>query len=331
MPKTVFILGAGASAPYGFPSGEKLVALILQELATIISNSQREKSLVGRLLAKEDMMDLSLINSFKDCLFLSQAYSIDAFLSRRMEFREIGKLLIAAILLEHEKQCWDNFYLFRPQKPEEHWYRYFFNEIKDQLEYDFSIYTFNYERSLEYFLVQTFRNYFKLTDEEIWGKLTRMNITHLHGSLGRIETLNDLKNFDFGKISKITEYSHLETLSERIEVIYEVAESKFDELRKDLTRAENIVFIGFGFDRINMKNMKLSQLHFQEGTHSIYATTYGMSPNEVQHRFFKYINMHPKRTGHSPIISQKEDIIEAADETAAQFLRNTLPHDTYSR
>lgn len=328
MPKTIFILGAGASAPYGFPSGEKLVALIIKELENILTHTQREKSLVGRLLAKEEMMDLVLINKFKDCLFLSQAYSIDAFLSKRKEFREIGKLLIAAILLEHEKICWDNHYLFRPQEPEEHWYRYFFNEIKDQQEYDFRIYTFNYERSLEYFLVQTFRNYLNITDEEIWERLKRMNITHLHGSLGSIDTMNDLKNFDFGRISKVTEYSHLETLSDRIEVIYEVAESKFDELRYDLSKTQNIVFIGFGFDRINMQNMALGQLHFQEGTHNIYATTYGMSPNEVQHRFLRYINMHPKPY---PVPKSKEKIIKVSGETAAQFLKNTLPHNTYSK
>ncbi|WP_430973147.1 SIR2 family protein [Sunxiuqinia rutila] len=330
MPKTVFILGAGASAPYKFPSGVTLVDLIIDELEKIFTRTQRQKSLLGRLLEKEGQLDLNLISSFKSCLFESQAYSIDAFLSRRREFREIGKQLIASILLEYEKHCLDNRYLFRPEKPEEHWYRYFFNEIKDQLDYDFRIYTFNYERSLEYFLVQTFRNYLNLTDEQIWERLKRMNITHLHGSLKGIETLNDLKNFDFGNTSKITEYSHLEILSDRIEVIYEVAESKFDELREDMKKAKNIVFIGFGFDRTNMQNMRLSEMNFEEGTTNIYATTYRMSHNEVQHRFFKYINMYSKQTGYS-IPNQKEDIIKASNETAAEFLKNTLPHDAYSK
>lgn len=335
MSDTIFILGAGASVPYGFPSGEKLVRLIIDQLSNLIHEGNRKSNFLAKLMIEEKGIDPTLCTDFQGALLKSGTYSIDAFLERRKEFRELGKVIIATILLESEQTCLQNNSLFSPAKPEEHWYRYFFNEIKDQPHFKFRIYTFNYERSLEYFLIESYRNFFSYTDEVILERLKAMNITHLHGSLGTIESIQQFKSFNFGKLSHIRNYSNLETISERIEILYEVVGSKFEGLRQDIQNASNIVFLGFGFDKTNMNNIGLKDMKFyKDSGHEFYASTFGLSKNEVKHRLIS--NLHfilPSTEIHYRKVSSYDtltDPIITESETAANFLKNTLPHYTYT-
>jgi hypothetical protein len=100
--ETVFILGAGASMPYGFPSGEQLVDKSIEYLK-------------GRLLERYEFNPTE-IRVFESELTASRKRSVDAFLEHRPEFRTIGKTAIAYGLLERE--------LFDSKVPVRDWYNW---------------------------------------------------------------------------------------------------------------------------------------------------------------------------------------------------------------
>src|SRR5690349_21098337 len=101
----VFVLGAGASIPYGYPSGPQLLQYILgiQKIDGLLEHLQQLGFGAG------------LIEHFQTELEESQWPSIDAFLEHRNELREVGKAAIAGIILQRESLG-----TFRPGI--DHWY-----------------------------------------------------------------------------------------------------------------------------------------------------------------------------------------------------------------
>lgn len=104
---TVFVLGAGASIPYGYPSGEALVTEIVSELLS--------KDLLFKLCRQLDFKEKEIIN-FADTLHRSGDKSIDAFLERNSGFIKLGKIAITLKLIEKE----DETHLFSPG--DDKWY-----------------------------------------------------------------------------------------------------------------------------------------------------------------------------------------------------------------
>lgn len=140
--RTVLVLGAGASKPYDLPVGSELVNEICGGL---------------RRTAKEFAQDIracgvpeGVVREFGRALASSHQDSIDAFLQHRLEFIEVGKLSIARALIPHEIP--DYIHRTRPR----HWYAALLNVLDAEHDYfpsnQVSVITFNYDRSLEYFL-----------------------------------------------------------------------------------------------------------------------------------------------------------------------------------
>lgn len=91
--QTVFVLGAGASYPYGFPTGEELVG-------EIIGLTRSERTLDAFLY--NGCVD-SDVKRFAHDLADSDAPSVDAFLEHRRDFLKIGKLAICLSLIPKEQ------------------------------------------------------------------------------------------------------------------------------------------------------------------------------------------------------------------------------------
>ena len=89
---TVFVLGAGASIPYGYPSGKNLIKTIYEK---IITNEWRNIFSICGIVEEH-------IQEFRFELKESQRLSIDGFLEHRQEYKKVGKLSIAMALLELE-------------------------------------------------------------------------------------------------------------------------------------------------------------------------------------------------------------------------------------
>lgn len=285
--KTVLVLGAGASAPYGYPVGRRLRESILK-----LSSSE------GATLAKLAGLRANYSKSRGDALDVfvkafrqSQNESIDAFLAHRSEFENIGKRAIAAVLLEVEN--WDS--LFR-YEPEDHWYQYLLRYIAEEpwSEVDLSnlaIVTFNYDRSLEHYLLGVFIERSAKSREEVADKLRQLEIVHVYGSLGSPlpETEDPFDKFGGG----VSEERVLHA-AECIRVIPEGRneDESLVKARSLLEGADRIAFLGFGFDKINLLRLdaeKTCKMRVERGggilQRTIMATCFGLTNAERKAAF----------------------------------------------
>lgn len=91
--RTVFILGAGASYPYGFPTGEGLV----DEIIDLTQQTPLDSTFLAYDCSAEE------VHCFGHDLSNSNASSVDSFLEHRPDFLKIGKLAIALTLRPKER------------------------------------------------------------------------------------------------------------------------------------------------------------------------------------------------------------------------------------
>lgn len=232
--KTVFILGAGASKPYGFPLGTELKDI----MATRLSNTTFQNSLIKHGL------DSTLINDFAEALPRTYHPTIDIFLEKKRRFRDVGAYVIAYSILHQE----NSLTLF----PQKNWYAHLYNLIKFEEKLpnteNIDFVTLNYDRSLEHFLNRNI--HYNCPDHLIQiaeSKLERLRIIHAHGSLGSYPHIGygaDLNNWDV--IHQAAECIRL--ITDRIE-----DSNDFQEALSVITEAINIVFIGFGYDPTTLK------------------------------------------------------------------------------
>lgn len=270
---TVFILGAGASMPYGFPSGKQLRDKICGNQINSILNDE-----FGSRATKE------FIDAFTD----SHIISIDAFLSRRSEFVEIGKLAIAGIICNHERT-----HSFPPINVDD-WYSHLWNKLvfdvnalEDLKKNDIKIITFNYDRSLEFFLLTSIMNTFNVGFDVALQSLSYLPIIHFYGQLGELSLIKNHPN---------SHISYRSTLNSRAlniatKSIHIIPEARHDSDRHNLISewfrtTHNICFLGFGFDKMNIARLGLKETlesHFGSEAHhlSVMASTLELTDAEV--------------------------------------------------
>ncbi|MCJ7813396.1 hypothetical protein MUP95_08810 [bacterium] len=125
---TVFILGAGSSKPYGYPTGSDLRKKIcnkdafLSEFNNIIN--QRGSAYYNREKLRIDAENL------QERFLKSSTQSIDLFLSRNENLKEIGKIAITTMVLRCELGS-----KFREdiEKPDQDWYSYLFHRMTSKI------------------------------------------------------------------------------------------------------------------------------------------------------------------------------------------------------
>ncbi len=174
---TVLVLGAGASLAYGLPLGTGLLHKICELLPSNNTNrfGKETQSLYDHVEADSDAVklwrgssnaDLRLaLVKFRQLLIGSDPKSIDEFLSRDFGaatqlFRTIGKLAIANVIARTESVA--KFTDASDGHLTDHWYRYLWQDCLYAGSADLDslkskklrIVSFNYDRSLEYFLGQ---------------------------------------------------------------------------------------------------------------------------------------------------------------------------------
>lgn len=216
---TALILGAGSSHEAGFPLGGQLIKEIYSFIHEQSSGYRRVPSgnivpfdlenvnLLQRLLelAGEKRQDGNIfsiedIKKFTKDLWDSKAASIDDFLYHRKEFAIIGKLCILFVLSKYEDA--NRFFPKNPfgsssgkwDYPNWGWYHYLWNQLQDGTEGSLEnlkknrlcIITFNYDRSLEYFLFNAIKATYGLEGKEceIASFFDTVQILHVYGELG---------------------------------------------------------------------------------------------------------------------------------------------------
>ncbi|MBL8340032.1 MAG: hypothetical protein JNL30_01090 [Rubrivivax sp.] len=242
---TVIVLGAGSSAPFGFPVGARLRNLILQQTPRDldeIPNSPNSATVTrgsGEVFLKE----------FRRSNF----GSIDAFLSRRPEFTSIGKHAIARVLLPYESEA-----QVLDSHPDDNWHRPLLDAMDapwDSLhENAVAFITFNYDRSLEFALIGTLSARFGRPLAEARHLVGKLKIVHVYGSLGSLEP-GRTDHVPFG--GGATPAPYLFQAAAGIKVVPEGRDDSPEVQRAQswLTAAEALCFLGFGFDPTNLRRL----------------------------------------------------------------------------
>jgi hypothetical protein len=265
---TVLVLGAGASNPYGYPTGKELKRIIIDH---ITSSSSR----MHNVLSYQAIDDKKIV-AFRKAFLRSGQVSIDAFLEHQPQFTELGKLVITAVLAEKENT--DGMFL------EGNWYEHLFRALDNGTIEDFgknklSIITFNYDRSIETFLFNALKYSYEKRDEDVAIILNQIPIIHLNGQVGSLPWQDPLNNRPYGehKNNYLIKQS-----SEGIKIIHETEAETTDifiKARQLMNDAQRIYFFGFGYHSENIRKLGIKKISTDDKT--ILGTCLHMTDKEA--------------------------------------------------
>ena len=263
---TTIVLGAGASASYGYPLGDTLIK-------NIIEIGERLGKTTSLLIKEEQLqVRISTLLRFYDPV------SIDAFLLHYKEedheplVHQVKELICEAIY-EVENQ-----HLFsRGAEDEEgllsNWYRFFWDAILSGQSpeklgdpdepLNFNIITFNYDTSLEYFLNSRTVTEDTILPHTLGGNFLRKLAPCIHHVYG--QTLN--YQWTGGDENSLTlriedagaRRAYASRNAQKILLINDPQQdSHYDKLQCLLKHSDLVVFLGFGFDDTNIGSQVLN-------------------------------------------------------------------------
>lgn len=268
---TVLVLGAGASAPYGFPSAP--------ELKTVICDAFQENSTACHYLSQNAGIHLNEFFRFREELRKSGQVSVDAFLERRPEWISIGKLAIAYCLMPYE----DEEKLFACDlRRGGNWYEYLFGKLsapfKNFGKNELAIITFNYDRSLEHYLLTTLQNAYGKDRSECVELMAQIPIVHVYGQLS-ITPYPDRERSSNSYLPRRDPFTAVEGAAAGIKILHE-ANSPLDAAHQLLSKAQRICFLGFNYHPVNVSRLEIDSRN--AGSKAIFGTARGLIGKELE-------------------------------------------------
>jgi hypothetical protein len=273
---TVFVLGAGASSDYDFPVGWGLLRAVVDDFGNELQN---RKTLKEHFVFSDIQID-----AFRTALDHSGENSVDAFLENRREFMELGKLMMAIVLIGLEK----THKLFEGTA-NENWMRYLLRRMRAPSFEEFyknqvAFITFNYDRSLEHFLCTTLASAYGKTEAEAGEVVKKIPIIHLHGQLGYLpwQQHADSRSYDT-EINK----DILGMCIRQIKVVHEGVEDRkdqFNEAKRLLHISDRAYFMGVGFNNVNLERLEVLKL----ADNKAWSTEIGLTDLEFGEATRKY-------------------------------------------
>lgn len=248
----VLIIGAGGSVPFGFPTGEQLKWTLIDLLwrdRTAKEVAQRLSPLYRRLI--DEGFEPKEIRALVDRLKTSGWSSVDEFLAQHKDLQAVGKAAIAGVLLPCEKRD----QLFDPKDEKgnriANWYQLLFKTIyspfEDIINKKVNIFTYNYDSSLEIYLKETIKSSYTNPQQVIEDALKHIPIVHLHGEFASHEYASGHTSVSLRKCS------------EQIKIVTDNLDDspQFQQATNALWKAEEIYFIGFGYDEKNLARLPI--------------------------------------------------------------------------
>jgi len=315
---TVFILGAGASKPYGFPLASELRKYIISDnfrrnYAGYFTRSEKQQN-SERLPTPESMERMTnLFNS-------SDIKSIDFWLAKNYDYLPFGKTaIIRSLLIKEDKR------LFREGSIHEegNWYTEIFNFIIEGYnnfsdinfsDDEISFITFNYDRSLEPYLYTSLRASFnQIQPSVIEKKLKQLPIIHVYGKIGSLPWQKEEVPVEYGTNEVDPDIFY--KLSSNIQIMMEEMEpEKIDTINKLISNALRIFFLGIGYHQENMKILSLEKnLTFVD---SVYGTGFGLSQNKrekLRKKFIRYDDKNPMLNNDKRVKIENMNCLEYVD------------------
>ena len=302
--QTVFILGSGASKPYGFPIDAQLRERIRKDFGGDFIKLPYTIDLSPNSLKFEKVKRRDFVDKFTESLSTTYGIAtIDEFLEiNHREYEFIGKIAIQHYLLEYERE----FLSKNKIEPVNDWFEIVLNELLEEakkeknpssliyLVEDITFLTFSYDRILEYLYLSKLMSLFPqhsgfMISNNIFNFFWH-RIKHLYGSIGNLPWEIELDNFNevqFGE--SIESYDRITKTINNIRLIKDGLKST-QEIGKKIKNAKRIFFLGNGYIEKNMKALNLEDnLNFDDPP-EIYGTAFGLENkiNKIKEDYFSF-------------------------------------------
>lgn len=231
---TVLVLGAGASKPYKYPTGDELIETIVERIKRSIrqtnNNDLNYEDDSKKVIINDELVSIYTLAKFKAELIAVNPANIDTFLNLYPRYATLGKYLIAEALLKNEQVHntpieWGKDAANLSNK--DNWYRWIINALVSNIQEGeeeklldnantLTIVTFNYDKSLEYHLhnrltrIERFQKEYiekdsaKVSDKKVTIAeefLRRLKIYHVYGELYKFDWENGYDAAKYGQHS----------------------------------------------------------------------------------------------------------------------------------
>jgi len=287
----LFILGAGASVPYGFPCGESLFKEIREknyreEYFKDESCKNDYFKYFGKTSRHYDIETvMKSMYDFTVDIKKSSMVSIDDFLRNRKNLDpnqlDFGKRIIAYKILEAEYKYRNGKYeKGKEYKNKIDWINYLLSFIDrsknlEKAFFNSKFIIFNYDRLFEQKIFEYLNHDKNLSNDEeyVWGKLEKMEIFHIHGYIGKLKDikLGDIENKNYTSIAN------------NMKTVWEKDNKNRTKIQHYFSECNRIFFLGFGWLEDNMNELGLNEskekiLRGKE----IHGTAYKMSDYNIK-------------------------------------------------
>lgn len=279
--KTVFVVGAGASAEVGLPVGTALVQMIASLVdfraddlgrLRVPANYDFRAAVIQALASSkngDERVAIAVANSIRQAQH--DIVSIDRYIDSHRENIALAicaKMAIVSAIFSAERAS--NLFVSESNihnsldtsRLNKTWYSKLFkrlsasrtpHEFRAKLE-EISFVTFNYDRCIEHYFQRILPIYYPFLDGNQRSEiLSGLEVKHVYGSIGSLPFLDAATGQAFGV--EIAAHQ-LAACAARIRTFTERREHDFEEMvtiQQRLKAAEQIVFLGFGFDKANVK------------------------------------------------------------------------------
>ncbi|NKC16001.1 MAG: hypothetical protein GKR94_28520 [Gammaproteobacteria bacterium] len=301
------IIGAGASKEFGLPTGDELKQQIARaldiryDLLTQSTGARLIKSAFTVAAEKQTgSLDIGpyLSQAHRIRGALLQAISIDNLLDAHKGNNALelcGKLAIAISILSAERNSnlWIDARARESRLPFEHlkksWAIPFWQILTENCEFSdlpdrlarITVITFNYDRCIEHFLYESIQNYFGVEPDAAARVLECLTIFHVYGRVGPLPWQCAIDSIPYGGEPSPEQ---LFRLALGIRTFTEGTDPKTSDIRSIRQRyasAEKVLFLGFGFHRLNLEVFcGDNNPHIGGGPVRYYATATGISNSD---------------------------------------------------
>lgn len=296
MKPTTFVIGAGVSMPFGFPSGLMLMEEVAESTKSRTIKMIRAQSQYSHALSHVVFNDHDRQMLYELGLGVERggARSVDDFVETNSKFDPYARSLVAAIMLKYESSCLKNVFrsknLFNRYGEIDHEgysrggnaIRHIFEQIRDSLKNPtysafqkemskHSFVTFNYDRALEHYLYNTILYGYRQDPWDAEEGLMSADITHVYGSLGtyRPETIelivaapedDPIKDWDTIHLNALNSINFIDRKGDRDQTVHSIASS--------MRGKDQIIVLGFGYDKTNLSILRDAYVNseFPEGS-----------------------------------------------------------------
>jgi hypothetical protein len=331
-PKTVFVVGAGASYEFGLPVGNVLKDQIAAALAFKFDGVSTSCGNADHFIY-ETLQTYTQVNRdkkfgelIKASVHISSAMplapSIDNFIHVHNGNREVefcGKIAIAHQILRAEAGSKLRILPDRT-KPNLDWLKETWivslmkmlgedcaiEQLHDRLS-NVKFIVFNYDRCIEHFLFHAIQIYYGVNDQVAADLVNSVHIYHPYGVVGKLpwqlNSFDDIKqSIDFG--GNINQHGIIKIAGE----IRTFTEGTKDEdsdiiaIRRSMEEAQRLVFLGFAYHPLNVALLGVGGMS-RARTRRAFGTAFGMSKSDAE-----YVQELLSTHLHAPTMAVRNDI-----------------------